>query len=159
MIFGQDPLANPQKKVYLRPSNNPLLRAPKNSTQFIIDDHENSHHFLSFEERREREEEEERQDRAMEERVKEQDRISPDDDHFWAEYSERDFESVYETAHQEEVYSWERAKIIEEITVLEMKQKQLINMLSQIDPVIYLQKLQQELSSLQVKHQLGSVAK
>ena len=66
---------------------------------------------------------------------------------------------MYETAHQEEVYSWERAKIIEEITVLEIKQKQLINMLSQIDPVIYLQKLQQELSSLQVKHQLGSVAK
>jgi hypothetical protein len=38
--------------------------------------------------------------------------VSPDDDNFWAEYSERDFESVYETAHQEEVYSWEKEKII-----------------------------------------------
>ena len=31
------------------------------------------------------------------------DRLSPDDDNFWAAYSERDFESVYETAHQEEI--------------------------------------------------------
>merc|ERR1712083_1151651 len=39
--------------------------------------------------------------------------------------------------------------IMEEIAVLELKQKRLIQMLSQIDPVIYLQKLQQELSALQ----------
>jgi hypothetical protein len=39
-------------------------------------------------------------------------RVSPDDDNFWAEYSERDFESVYETAHQEQVYGWEKDKII-----------------------------------------------
>ena len=39
---------------------------------------------------------------------------------------------------------------MEEIAVLELKQKRLIQMLSQIDPVIYLQKLQQELSALQV---------
>jgi len=56
---------------------------------------------------------------------------------------------VYENAHQEQVYSWERTKIMEEIAVLELKQKRLITMLSQIDPVIYLQKLQQELSALQ----------
>ena len=31
------------------------------------------------------------------------DRFSPDVDNFWAAYSERDFESVYETAHQEEI--------------------------------------------------------
>merc|ERR1711963_311097 len=37
-----------KKKVFLRPSNNPLLRAPKNSTQFIIDDHENSNLFWNF---------------------------------------------------------------------------------------------------------------
>ena len=36
------------KKVYLRPSDNPLLKAPKNSTQFIIDDHENSNLFWNF---------------------------------------------------------------------------------------------------------------
>ena len=39
---------------------------------------------------------------------------------------------------------------MEEIAILELKQKRLITMLSQIDPVIYLQKLQQELSALQV---------
>ena len=39
---------------------------------------------------------------------------------------------------------------MEEIAILELKQKRLIQMLSQIDPVIYLQKLQQELSALQV---------
>merc|ERR1719481_2486954 len=77
------------------------------------------------------------------------DRFSPDDDNFWAAYSERDFECVYETAHQEEIYSWERSKIIDEISVLEMRQKQLIDMLSQIDPLIYLQKLQHELLELQ----------
>ena len=49
-----------------------------------------------------------------------------------------------------QVYSWERTKIMEEIAILELKQKRLITMLSQIDPVIYLQKLQQELSALQV---------
>jgi len=38
---------------------------------------------------------------------------------------------------------------MEEIAILELKQKRLITMLSQIDPVIYLQKLQQELSALQ----------
>ena len=74
---------------------------------------------------------------------------SPDDDSFWDAYLEKDFESVYENAHQEEIYSWNRTRIIEEITTMEKKQKQLIDMLSQIDPMIYLQKLQHELLSLQ----------
>ena len=43
---------------------------------------------------------------------------------------------------------------MEEIAILELKQKRLITMLSQIDPVIYLQKLQQELSALQVPETL-----
>jgi len=169
-----------QKKVYLRPSNNPLLRAPKNSTQFIIDDHENSNLFWNFDAHpdedstrdgtecedpggEDAQEVVENQGREVHRRqnqgmavmpgqffgLSDSDRFSPDDDNFWAAYSERDFESVYETAHQEEVYSWERGKIIDEISVLEIKQKQLINMLSQIDPLIYLQKLQHELLALQ----------
>ena len=40
-------------------------------------------------------------------------------------------------------------RIIDEISALEQRQKTLINMLSQIDPMIYLQKLQSELLSLQ----------
>lgn len=179
--------SKPQKKVYLRPSNNPLLRAPKNSTQFIIDDHENSNLFWNFDAHPDEEStrdgteggdvgeeaggEEGSEPAAAENQVRDggqpkqnqgmavmpgqffglsdSDRFSPDDDNFWAAYSERDFESVYETAHQEEIYSWERGKIIDEISVLEIKQKQLINMLSQIDPLIYLQKLQHELLALQ----------
>ena len=153
----------PRKKVYLRPSNNPLLRAPKNSTQFIIDDHENSQHFMSFQRDEDQEgvelsEEEINRLNSVEEREAEK-RVSASSGKvagdFWIDpfrnaYSEKDFDTVYENAHQEQVYSWERTKIMEEIAVLELKQKRLITMLSQIDPVIYLQKLQQELSALQV---------
>lgn len=147
-----------QKKVYLRPSNNPLLRAPKNSTQFIIDDHENSQHFLSFQEAREAAAEEERERRESVDAVEDQDKEGEeaggekaelDDDKFGAEFFERDFESVYETAHQEEVYSWERPKLIDEIKQLEMKQRDLLTMLSHLDPHIYLQSLQKQLSNLQ----------
>ena len=35
-------------QVYLRPTNGPLLNAPRNSTQFIIDDHENNQGFMNF---------------------------------------------------------------------------------------------------------------
>jgi len=155
------PGAPPRKKVYLRPSNNPLLRAPKNSTQFIIDDHENSQHFMSFQRGEDQEgvelSEEEINNRlnSLEERQAEK-RVSSGKNagDFWIDpfrnaYSEKDFDTVYENAHQEQVYSWERTKIMEEIAILELKQKRLITMLSQIDPVIYLQKLQQELSALQ----------
>merc|ERR1719474_2099062 len=48
-----------------------------------------------------------------------------------------------------EICSWNRTRIIEEISTLEKRQKQLIEMLSQIDPLIYLQKLQHELLELQ----------
>jgi len=156
------PGALPRKKVYLRPSNNPLLRAPKNSTQFIIDDHENSQHFMSFQRDEDQEgvelsEEEINRLNSLEEREAEK-RVSASSGKnagdFWIDpfrnaYSEKDFDTVYENAHQEQVYSWERTKIMEEIAILELKQKRLITMLSQIDPVIYLQKLQQELSALQ----------
>jgi len=161
-LEGPPGAAPPRKKVYLRPSNNPLLRAPKNSTQFIIDDHENSQHFLSFqrgEGDQEELSEEEIHNRlnSVEEREEAEKRVVGGKDaegDFWIDpfrnaYSEKDFDTVYENAHQEQVYSWERTKIIEEIAILELKQKRLITMLSQIDPVIYLQKLQQELSALQ----------
>merc|ERR1712192_244468 len=159
-LEGPPGAAPPRKKVYLRPSNNPLLRAPKNSTQFIIDDHENSQHFLSFQrgegDQEEQLSEEEIHNRlnSVEERDAEKRVVGGKDGDFWIDpfrnaYSEKDFDTVYENAHQEQVYSWERTKIMEEIAILELKQKRLITMLSQIDPVIYLQKLQQELSALQ----------
>merc|ERR1712192_91055 len=159
-LEGPPGAAPPRKKVYLRPSNNPLLRAPKNSTQFIIDDHENSQHFLSFQrgegDQEEQLSEEEIHNRlnSVEERDAEKRVVGGKDGDFWIDpfrnaYSEKESDTVYENAHQEQVYSWERTKIMEEIAILELKQKRLITMLSQIDPVIYLQKLQQELSALQ----------
>jgi len=137
-----------KKKVFIRPSNNPLLRAPKNSTQFIIDDHENSNLFWNFDSNRGHDTSKEDIESVGEESSDVQLEFGGscfDDDSYW----DKDFESVYETAHQEEIYSWNRTRIIEEISTLEKRQKQLIDMLSQIDPMIYLQKLQHELLSLQ----------
>merc|ERR1719322_1017905 len=137
-----------KKKVFIRPSNNPLLRAPKNSTQFIIDDHENSNLFWNFDSNRGHDTSKEDIESVGEESSDVQLEFGGscfDDDSYW----DKDFESVYETAHQEQIYSWNRTRIIEEISTLEKRQKQLINMLSQIDPLIYLQKLQHELLSLQ----------
>jgi len=137
-----------KKKVFLRPSNNPLLRAPKNSTQFIIDDHENSNLFWNFDSNRGHDNSKEDIESLGDESNDVQLEFGAscfDDDSYW----DKDFESVYETAHQEEIYSWNRTRIIEEISTLEKRQKQLIDMLSQIDPMIYLQKLQHELLSLQ----------
>ena len=150
-----------KKKVFLRPSaaRNPLLMAPKNSTQFIMDDHENSDLFWNFDSSRQNTSkddiesvgEESNDAKYKEDSMEAASGLgeSPDDDSFWDAYLEKDFESVYENAHQEEIYSWNRTRIIEEINTLEKKQKQLIDMLSQIDPMIYLQKLQHELLSLQ----------
>ena len=150
-----------KKKVFLRPSaaRNPLLMAPKNSTQFIMDDHENSNLFWNFESGRQNTSkddiesvgEESNDAKYKDESIEASLGLgeSPDDDSFWDAYLEKDFESVYETAHQEEIRSWPRTRIIEEISSLEKRQKQLIDMLSQIDPMIYLQKLQHELQGLQ----------
>ena len=154
-----------QRKVFLRPSNNPLQRAPRNSTQFIMDDHENSNLFWNFDSLDQDDENtavvggdrgndshissKAIQDDAPAMASADDSNEKFDDDSFWTAFSERDFECVYETAHTEEVYSWGKNKIIDEIAVLEMKQKRLIDMLSQIDPLIYLQKLQHELLALQ----------
>ena len=105
----------PRKKVYLRPSNNPLLRAPKNSTQFIIDDHENSQHFMSFQRGEDQEglelSEEELTNRlsSVEEREEVEKKVGGKEaGDFWIDpfrnaYSEKDFDTVYENAHQEQV--------------------------------------------------------
>eukprot|EP00095_Tigriopus_kingsejongensis_P006129 maker-scaffold98_size375582-snap-gene-2.33 protein:Tk06129 transcript:maker-scaffold98_size375582-snap-gene-2.33-mRNA-1 annotation:"hypothetical protein DAPPUDRAFT_227990" len=146
------PTASNKKKrpVYLRPTNGPLLNAPRNSTQFIINDHENEIGLggeggecepLGAAAPRTRS----LSDAARERR----ENISPDDDTFWVDYSERDFQSVYETAHQEEVAEWDRKKLCDEIATLERRQKELIAILARVDPEIYLQKLQSELTSLQ----------
>jgi hypothetical protein len=72
----------------------------------------------------------------------------------WAEFSERDFQSVYESAHQEEVADWDRQKLIEEITNLEKRQKELVNVLAKVDPDMYAQRLQTQLQALQETNRL-----
>ncbi len=142
-----------QNQVYLRPTNGPLLNAPKNSTQFIIDDHENSNLFYDFGEHGEERDsgppppEGEQQD--PDSSRQHEHHPSPDDDTFWAEYSERDFQAAYETAHQEEIAEWDRKRLVDEISALERRQKELVNVLSRLDPEVYLQKLQTELIKLQ----------
>jgi len=149
-----------QKKVFLRPSAsiNPLLKAPKNSTQFIIDDHENSNLFWNFDSNRMDEQSKDELECIGDEGNDINDvnddydgqfDLGDEYDRYCSDYYEKDFECAYEKAHQEEICSWNRTRIIEEISTLEKRQKQLIEMLSQIDPLIYLQKLQNELLALQ----------
>jgi hypothetical protein len=151
---------NHHQQVYLRPTNGPLLNAPRNSTQFIIDDHENSNLFFNFASSNGHHHHgvsaaEAAAAAAVAAAVAadaadpDGESPSPDDDTFWAEYSERDFQSVYESAHQEEIAEWDRKKLCDEISALERRQRELVNILARLDPEIYLQKLQSELLSLQ----------
>ena len=74
---------------------------------------------------------------------------SPDDDTFWADYLERDFQSVYESVHREDVEKWDRTKLIEEITNLDKRHKDLVSQLSRLDPEIYARRLQSKVVSKQ----------
>lgn len=112
------------QQIYLRPTNGPLVNAPKNSTQFIIDDHDSFSSLIGAE-------------------------LCNDD-----EYSERDFQSVYESAHQEEVLAWDRKRLCDEITSLERRQRTLVNLLARHDPEIRLRQLQGDLGAHQHTHRL-----
>lgn len=166
----------------LRPTMGPLLNAPRNSTQFIIDDHESltgegvywgtRKKSRSSRQRGEDEKTERKPqppssnpdasnsasgDKLME---KEPPSVATtvcntdDDDTFWAEYSERDFQSVYESAHREEVADWDRKKLIDEISTLERRQKELVAILARVDPEMYVQKLQSQLQAVQERNRV-----
>lgn len=135
----------------MRPTNGPLLKAPRNTSQFIIDDHENTDLFMSGPIKCSSSSRKNAKDKNEAEASSPPQ--SPDDDTFWAEYSERDFQSVYETAHQEVVSNWDKKKICDEIASLERRQKELVNVLARLDPDVYLQKLQSELATLQEENQ------
>ena len=80
--------------------------------------------------------------------------VNDEDYTLWAEFSDRDFQTVYESAHQEEVGDWDRHRLIEEITSLEKRQKELVNILARVDPEMYAQKLEDQLEALQEKNRL-----
>ena len=78
--------------------------------------------------------------------------VNDDDYTYWAEYNERDFQSVYESAHQEQVADWDRSRLIEEISNLEKRQKELVGVLAKVDPEMYAQRLESQLQALQEKN-------
>ena len=79
---------------------------------------------------------------------------SPDDDTFWAEYLERDFQTVYESVHREDVEKWDRTKLIEEITNLDKRHKDLVSQLSILDPEIYVRRLQSKVVTKQQQNNM-----
>jgi len=192
-----------KKNLVLRPTKGPLLNAPKNSTQFIIDDHEpfldtevspkkyntRSRSVSSSSASRRISASEEafcspsgspektaaavtssttaassaNANAAVNGSSKEEkdcqatpgNYVVGDDDYtYWAEYSDRDFQSVYESAHQEEVADWDRQRLIDEISNLEKRQKELVSVLAKVDPELYAQQLESQLATLQEKNRL-----
>ncbi len=102
----------------LRPTNGPLLNAPRNSTQFIMDDH---------------------QDPAA---------PAPAGEGDFVEYSERDFQWAYERARQEKVAEWDRRRLCQEMAALERRHRELADRLARADPEVYVRRLQAELVNL-----------
>ena len=56
---------------------------------------------------------------------------------------------MYESAHREDVEKWDKSKLIEEITNLERRHKELVTKLSRVDPEIYIRRLQSRVISKQ----------
>merc|ERR1719270_1708050 len=123
--------------IYLRPTNCPP--APRNSTQFIIDDHGGSGSSRS------NNASPAAGASASAAAAPSSSSFAEDGDSQWAE---RDFQSVYETAHREEVSAWDRKRLCEEISALERRQKELVKVLARIDPEVYLQRLEAQVASL-----------
>jgi len=123
--------------IYLRPTNCPP--APRNSTQFIIDDHGGSGSSRS------NNASPAGGASASAAAAPSSSSFAEDGDSQWAE---RDFQSVYETAHREEVSAWDRKRLCEEISALERRQKELVKVLARIDPEVYLQRLEAQVASL-----------
>jgi len=104
----------------LRPAKVP--KAPQNSTQFIIDDHENSAYFIDFE----------------------KGFTSPGtrDDVGWSPYFEQDFDNVYRTTKEAEIIDWTHEVLVDKISSLEERVKTLEQQLSMCDPNVYMTQMQ-----------------
>lgn len=104
----------------LRPAKVP--KAPQNSTQFIIDDHENSAFFIDF-------------DKGF---------TPPGgrDDVGWSPYFQQDFENVYRTTREAETIEWTHEDLVEKISSLEERMKNLEQQLSMCSSNVYMSQLQ-----------------
>jgi len=112
----------------LRPAKVP--KAPQNSTQFIIDDHENSAYFIDFE----------------------KGFTSPgtrDDIPGWSPYFQQDFENVYRTTREAETIDWTHDVLVEKISSLEERVKTLEQQLSVCDPNLYMSQMQHRIVCMQ----------
>lgn len=143
------------KLLILRPNRGPLMNAPRNSTQFIIDDHEDEEKSpSSIPQGIKLDESNDCSDKMIETNSCSEFQPSPDDDTFWADYLERDFQTVYESVHREDVENWDRTKLIEEIKNLEKRHKDLVSQLSRLDPEIYVRRLQSKVVAKQQQNNM-----
>ncbi|XP_057378031.1 uncharacterized protein LOC130699998 [Daphnia carinata] len=129
------PLLHPHKftrggRRLLRPAKVP--KAPQNSTQFIIDDHENSAYFIDF-------------DKGF---------TPPGarDDVGWSPYFQQDFENVYRTTREAETIDWTQEDLVEKISSLEERVKNLEQQLSMCDSNVYMSQLQHRIVCMQDKN-------
>jgi len=118
----------------LRPTMCPP--APKNSSQYIMEGHV------------------EDESDSSPEGAEGEDANDIDDDKIWDEFSERDFQNVYESAHREEVANWGRDKLITEISQMEKRHKELVGLIHKLDPDVYLRRLHSRASSVMEKNRL-----
>lgn len=72
----------------------------------------------------------------------------------WEEFSERDFQNVYESAHREEVAEWDRDRLINEIKAMERKHKEMVGLMQRMEPDVYLERLVSKASSVMEKNRL-----
>lgn len=130
-----------------QPSLRPVIvpKAPENSTQFLIDDHEDSTQFLNFEETY--------KSPTWCGPMDDPDAYFPadddDDETFKCMHYMRDFESEYQSAREEVLLDWPREMLFEEIQKLESKARNLEELLNMRDPYKYLANLQEQLIRLQ----------
>lgn len=131
-----------------QPSLRPVIvpKAPENSTQFLIDDHEDSTQFFNFEDSY--------KSPTWCGPMDDPDAYFPadcneDEDAFSQMYYMRDFESEYQSAREEVLLDWSRERLFEEIQKLERKARTYEELLSMQDPYKTLASLQEQLIHLQ----------
>jgi len=115
----------------LRPSRGPA--APQNSTQYIIEDHVNDVDSNPDDD---------------------DDPNCSDDDKVWEEFSERDFQNVYESAHREEVAEMSPNQLISGIKGYRRKQDELMKQLQRHEPNVFLEHLMAKANSVMEKNRV-----
>jgi len=153
-----------KRMLILRPNRGHLMNAPRNSTQFIMHDHEEGSPYVLRASKQPHGDANNQTGDVADEHSAHQGcfQKSPyahsnscDDDTYWAEYVERDFQTVYELAQiqdESRFVHWDKPKLIEEIGQLEKRHTTLVNKLSQLDPEMHFRRLQSRLARMQQRN-------